>query len=127
MVVADAARARQLSGGGIVRLLGSGVARFGKAEMAKAPVPAARAALDAADLTIDQVDAVVTHNPFAVNDVYFARQTGYPLDRMNRYGSSLIYGDPQGPTGARGIAELIWTLVERAYFAVAEVIRRVTG
>jgi acetyl-CoA acetyltransferase len=113
MVVTDEVRARDLSGGGIVRLLGSGVARVGKAEMAKAPVPAARAALDAAGLAIDDVDAVVTHNPFAVNDVYFARQTGYPLERMNLYGCSLVYGHPQGPTGARGITELIWTLVER--------------
>ena len=32
---------------------------------------------------------------------------------MNPYGSSLIYGHPQGPTGARAIAELIEALVLR--------------
>ena len=32
---------------------------------------------------------------------------------MNAYGCSLVYGHPQGPTGARGIAELIQTLVRR--------------
>lgn len=75
--------------------------------------PAAQAALDAAGLEIGDVDAVVTHNPFAVNDVYFARQFGYPLERMNAYGCSLIYGHPQAPTGAGGITELIHTLVRR--------------
>jgi acetyl-CoA acetyltransferase len=33
--------------------------------------------------------------------------TGYPLERMNNYGCSLIFGHPQGPTGLRCIAELI--------------------
>jgi acetyl-CoA C-acetyltransferase len=32
---------------------------------------------------------------------------------MNLFGSSLVYGHPQGPTGARIIAELIETLRRR--------------
>jgi acetyl-CoA acetyltransferase family protein len=113
LVVTSEGRARELGRGGVVRLLGSGMARVGKAEMAKAPVPAARAALHVAGLGFADLHAVVTHNPFAVNDVYFTRQTGFPLERMNTYGCSLVYGHPQGPTGARGITELIHTLVRR--------------
>jgi acetyl-CoA C-acetyltransferase len=78
--------------------------------MPKAPVPAACAALAAANLDFGAVDAVTTHNPFAVNDIYFARQSGIPIEAMNAYGSSLVYGHPQAPTGARAIAELIETL-----------------
>jgi acetyl-CoA C-acetyltransferase len=78
--------------------------------MPTAPVPAARVALQDAGLDFGQVDLVTTHNPFAVNDVYFTRQTGFPLDRMNQYGCSLVWGHPQGPTGARAIAELIEAL-----------------
>jgi acetyl-CoA acetyltransferase len=59
------------------------------------------------------MDAVATHNPFTVNDIYFARETGYPVDKMNLYGSSLVFGHPQGPTGARIIAKLIETLRRR--------------
>jgi acetyl-CoA acetyltransferase family protein len=113
LVVTSEGRARELGRGGVVRLLGSGMARVGKAEMAKAPVPAAQAALHAAGQGFTVLHAVVTHNPFAVNDVYFTRQTGFPLERMNAYGCSLVYGHPQGPTGARGITELIHTLVRR--------------
>jgi acetyl-CoA C-acetyltransferase len=32
---------------------------------------------------------------------------------MNVYGSSLVYGHPQAPTGARAVVELIETLRER--------------
>jgi acetyl-CoA acetyltransferase family protein len=104
-------RARALGGGdGVVRLLGSGVARVERARMPKAPVPAAERALAGAGLGWDDLDAVTTHNPFAVNDVWLSRCSGIPVERMNAYGCSLVYGHPQAPTGARAIAELIETL-----------------
>jgi acetyl-CoA acetyltransferase len=81
--------------------------------MPKAPVPAARAALLDAGLDFAGIDIVKTHNPFAVNDLWFAAQTGVDLGAMNPYGCSLIYGHPQGPTGARGIVELMYALAER--------------
>jgi acetyl-CoA C-acetyltransferase len=107
-IVTTVEQAREISAGnGIVRLLAVGYARVGKCYMPEAPVPAALHALDAAGIALDDVDAVNTHNPFAVNDLVFARETGIALDRMNRYGSSLIFGHPQAPTGMRSIAELI--------------------
>ena len=56
------------------------------------------------------VAIVNTHNPFVVNDLWFAQQTGFALERMNPYGCSLVYGHPQGPTGMRGIVELVEAL-----------------
>jgi acetyl-CoA C-acetyltransferase len=107
-IVTTTVHARELAGGeGVVQLLASGTARVGKSKMPEAPVPAALAALEAAGLSMADVDLVTTHNPFAVNDVYFTQQTGYPLDRMNVRGSSLVFGHPQGPTGLRSIAELV--------------------
>jgi acetyl-CoA acetyltransferase family protein len=111
MVVTTVERARELAQGqGVARILGTGSARVAKAEMPKAPVPAARAALDEAGLAFSDLHAVTTHNPFAVNDVWFSEQTGVPLEAMNTYGCSLVYGHPQGPTGARLIVELLHTL-----------------
>ena len=96
-----------------VELLGFGMARVEKGYMPMAPVPAARAALKAAGLEFKDVDAVTTHNPFAVNDIVFNRETGFPLEKMNAYGCSLIWGHPQGPTGMRSVIELIEELVLR--------------
>ena len=106
MVVTGEERASEI-GEGFVRLLATGFARVGKARMPQAPVPAARAALADAGLRIEDIDAIKTHNPFAVNDVYLSREMGVPVKSMNDYGSSLVFGHPQGPTGARLIAELI--------------------
>jgi len=48
-----------------------------------------------------------------VNDVYFCREMGVSKEAMNNYGSSLIWGHPQGPTGMRLMIELIEELVLR--------------
>ena len=63
--------------------------------------------LQAAGIDFPDLKAVKTHNPFAVNDVYFARESGLAIDAINRYGSPLVYGHPQGPTGMRVVIELI--------------------
>lgn len=112
-VVTTIDRAREIGGNGLVEIVASGFARVARSHMPQAPVPAAMAALTAAGLTMQQVDVVTTHNPFAINDVVFARETGRELDAMNRYGCSLIWGHPQAPTGTRAIAELITELTRR--------------
>ena len=109
-VVTTQAEAREISGEGVVRILGVGFARVAKSRMPQAPVPAAMSALEAAGRSLADVRAVTTHNPFAVNDLYFARETGIKAEDMNTYGCSLIFGHPQAPTGLRSIAELIETL-----------------
>ena len=79
--------------------------------MPAAPVKAARRALEQAGLGIDRIDAIKSHNPFIVNDLVFARETGIDPRKMNNYGCSLVFGHPQGPTGLRLIIELIEELV----------------
>ena len=90
-----------------VQLVAVGSARAKKGYMAQAVVPAAYNALDGAGLKIGDVRAIKSHNPFAVNDIYFCQQTGVKPEAMNHFGSSLIFGHPQGPTGMRLIIEMI--------------------
>jgi acetyl-CoA acetyltransferase len=96
-----------------IEVLGFGLARVEPGYMPMAPAPAALNALKATGLTIAQVDAVKTHNPFTVNDIAFARDTGFALEKMNNFGSPIIWGHPQGPTGLRAIIEMIEELVLR--------------
>ncbi len=80
--------------------------------MPLAPVAATRQVLKNADLKITDMKAVKSHNPFAVNDIAFARETGYDIAKMNNFGCSLIWGHPQGATAMRLIIELIEELVQ---------------
>lgn len=113
VLVAGRDRAREMSRtkGIDVQLLSYGEARVKRGFMPMAVVPAARVALERAGLTPADLTSVTTHNPFAVNDVYFSRELPFDAERMNRHGSSLIWGHPQGPTGLRAIIELIEDLV----------------
>lgn len=115
MIVTTREMARELSADPKIEvaLLGFGQARVEKGLMPLAPAPAAQVALKQAGLSIKDVDAVKTHNPFAANDIAFARETGFPLSKMNNYGCSLVWGHPQGPTGLRSTIELIEELVLR--------------
>ena len=40
-----------------------------------------------------------------------SRELGIPIESMNNYGCSLIWGHPQAPTGMRLVIELIEELV----------------
>jgi acetyl-CoA acetyltransferase len=96
-----------------VRLHGFGMARAALAYMPEATVPAAQRALDQAGRSFKDLKAIKTHNPFAANDIFFAKQTGADLMAMNNYGCSLVWGHPQAPMGTRSIIELIEELVLR--------------
>jgi len=115
MILAGRERALDISrdSGIEIQVISYGQSRAKPAHMPMAPVPAARKALDDAGLRIYDVTVIKTHNPFAVNDIYFSRSFDVALDAFNNHGSSLIYGHPQGPTGMRLVIELIEELVDR--------------
>ena len=94
-----------------IQILGVGQARTLKAHMPMAPVPASRAALQDAGLEMHDITHVKMHNPFIVNDIVFARETGFAIEKINQYGCSLVWGHPQGPTGLRSLIELIEQMV----------------
>lgn len=94
-----------------VQIISYGFARVKQGFMPAAPVPAAMMALEKAGIAIDDVKAIKTHNPFAINDINLAKALNVDVMEMNNYGSSLIFGHPQGPTAGRLIAELIEEVV----------------
>jgi len=113
MIVTTRERADEISTdkGITIKILSFGYARAKKAHMAAAVTPAAEMALKNAGIKISDVGAVKTHNPFSINDVVMGKLMGIDEKIFNNYGSSLIYGHPQGPTGMRLIIELIEELV----------------
>jgi acetyl-CoA acetyltransferase family protein len=113
IIVASHEKAKQLSKKKNIeiQILSYGEGRAEKGYMTKAIVPAAKMALKNAGISISDVNAIKTHNPFAVNDIYFCNEMDIDWKDMNNYGSSLIYGHVQAPTGARLIIELIEELV----------------
>jgi acetyl-CoA acetyltransferase len=114
LIVTTRDRARELSldKNITIQLLSYGYNRAEKAHMAAAVTPASEMALKNAGITVKDLAAVKTHNPFTVNDIIMGRLMGIPEGIFNNYGSSLVFGHPQGPTGTRCTVELIEELVK---------------
>lgn len=100
-------RARELSADPNleIQIISFGFARAKKGFMGAAVAPSAQMALDKAGLKAADLGAIKTHNPFASNDLVMAKVLGLDANGMNNFGSSLIYGHPQAPTGARLVIE----------------------
>jgi acetyl-CoA acetyltransferase len=113
MIVTTQEKAQELSADTNleIRLLAFAEGRAKKGFMPEANAPAVRRVLERAGVSLNDIKAIKTHNPFAVNDCFLSNELGVPLEGMNNYGSSLIWGHPQGPTGMRLIIELIEELV----------------
>jgi acetyl-CoA acetyltransferase len=108
IIVTTRERAREISTDPTVEIqvVSYGFSRAPKAHMAMAVVPAARMALENAGIGVHDLKAIKTHNPFAANDIYMARDLKIDVMEFNNYGSPIIYGHPQGPTAGRCIIEL---------------------
>jgi acetyl-CoA acetyltransferase len=113
MIITTKDRAAELSKDSniTIQILSYGNARVEKGHMPEAPTPAAIRALVNADIKATDLAAVKTHNPFAVNDLAMLKLLGIDDAILNNYGSSLIFGHPQGPTTMRLLVELIEELV----------------
>jgi len=73
--------------------------------MPEAPTVAVKKLLQDTGLTMKEIAVVKTHNPFAVNDLVFAKAFDYDWRNMNKTGCSLVWGHPQGPTLTRLMIE----------------------
>ena len=109
VIVTTRGKAKELSAdpGIEIQIISYGFAREKPGYMAAAPVPAAQMALANAGLNISDMKAIKSHNPFATNDINFARKLGNDVMKMNNYGSSIVYGHPQAPTAGRIIMEMV--------------------
>ena len=113
MIVTSQGRASELSTDKAVtiQVIAVGYARAEKGCMPEAPTPATVAALKNAGIRVADLSAVKTHNPFTINDLTMIKLLGIDGRIMNNYGSSLVFGHPQGPTTLRLLVELIEELV----------------
>jgi acetyl-CoA acetyltransferase len=114
LLVTTEERARELSPRPeiSIRLVGKAEARAQPSLMPEAPGIAVNKLMARLGMSLDDVAVAKNHNPFAVNDAVFQRQTGYDWHDLNRTGCSLVWGHPQGPTLTRSLIEGLEEAVE---------------
>lgn len=85
------------------RIVASAVAGVEPRIMGMGPVPASRAALKRAKLTLDQMDVIELNEAFAAQSIACLREFGLADDdaRVNPNGGAIALGHPLGMSGAR--------------------------
>ena len=126
-----AANASGINDGAAAIILASGeaVEKYGLKPMAKlvswgqggvdpkimgvGPVPASRAAMAKAGLTIDDIDLIEANEAFAAQSIAVARELHFDMSKVNVNGGAISLGHPVGASGARIIVTLLHEMQKR--------------
>jgi acetyl-CoA C-acetyltransferase len=81
--------------------------------MGMGPVPAVRAALEKAGVSLRDVDLFELNEAFAAQSVAVARELALPEDRVNVNGGAIALGHPIGASGTRILVTLLHEMAKR--------------
>jgi acetyl-CoA C-acetyltransferase len=97
----------------MVKLIGWGQGGVDPKIMGVGPVPASRAAMAKAGVTINDIDLVEANEAFAAQSIAVARELGFDMSKVNVNGGAISLGHPVGASGARIIVTLIHEMMKR--------------
>ncbi len=112
-LIASEAGVKALGTEPLARVVAFGVAGVDPAYMGIGPAVAIPKALNAAGLTLDQIDLIELNEAFASQVLASARELGINEERLNVNGGAIALGHPLGCTGARLTTTLIRELRRR--------------
>jgi acetyl-CoA acyltransferase 2 len=92
------------------RLVSWGVAGVDPAFMGIGPVPASKAALAKAGLSMDDMDLIEVNEAFAAQTCAVERELSLPREKLNVHGGAIALSHPLAASGARITAHLLHAL-----------------
>ena len=110
MVIAGEKFARDRKLEPLGRLISWGVAGVDPSVMGIGPVPASKAALTKAGLSIDDMDLIEVNEAFAAQTCAVERELSLPRERLNIHGGAIALSHPLAASGARITAHLLHAL-----------------
>jgi acetyl-CoA C-acetyltransferase len=113
VVVASAARARELGREALAEVISFASTGVDPAIMGMGPVSAVRTALRRAGLAMKDIDLFELNEAFAAQAVAVGRELGLDSSKVNTRGGAVALGHPIGASGARVLTTLIYALRAR--------------
>jgi len=112
-LVASEAGIKELGAEPLARVVAFGVAGVDPAYMGIGPAVAVPRALEAAGLTLDDIDLIEINEAFASQVLASARELGIDEEKLNVNGGAIALGHPLGCSGARLTTTLVRELRRR--------------
>ena len=97
----------------LFKIIGWGQGGVDPSIMGVGPVPASKAALAKAGLTIDDMDLIEANEAFAAQSIAVARDLKFDMSKVNVNGGAIALGHPVGASGARIIVTLLHEMMKR--------------
>ncbi|MGI5970508.1 MAG: acetyl-CoA C-acetyltransferase [Oscillospiraceae bacterium] len=97
----------------MAKLIGWGQGGVDPKIMGVGPVPATKAALKMAGLTVDDMDLIEANEAFAAQSIAVARDLKFDMSKVNVNGGAIALGHPVGASGARIIVTLLHEMKKR--------------
>jgi acetyl-CoA acetyltransferase family protein len=95
------------------RIVSWGIAGVDPKIMGSGPVPASRAALKKAGLTLDDIDLIEVNEAFAAQYLAVEKELGLNREKVNVNGGAIALGHPLGATGTRLVITVLHELRRR--------------
>jgi acetyl-CoA C-acetyltransferase len=113
VILMSASKAQQLGLTPIARIKAYSLSGLDPTIMGMGPVPAARACLEKAGWTHEDVDLMEINEAFAAQAVAVNKQMGWDTSKINVNGGAIALGHPIGASGARVLVTLLHEMVRR--------------
>jgi acetyl-CoA C-acetyltransferase len=107
VLVMSAEKAARLGLEPRARIVASSVAAIRPEIMGLGPIPAVKAVLERAGMTIADIDVLELNEAFAAQVVPCREEWGIDPDKLNPFGGAIALGHPFGMTGARMMTTLL--------------------
>ncbi|TQK05284.1 acetyl-CoA C-acetyltransferase [Herbaspirillum sp. SJZ107] len=113
VILMSASKAQQLGLTPLARIKAYSLSGLDPSIMGMGPVPAARACLEKAGWTHEDVDLMEINEAFAAQAVAVNKQMGWDTSKINVNGGAIALGHPIGASGARVLVTLLHEMVRR--------------
>ena len=113
ILIADEDAVKQYGLKPLFKIVGWGQGGVDPSVMGVGPVPASKAALAKAGLTIDDMDLIEANEAFAAQSIAVARDLKFDMSKVNVNGGAIALGHPVGASGARIIVTLLHEMMKR--------------
>jgi acetyl-CoA C-acetyltransferase len=113
VIVTSEAKARAMNLEIIARIVEYGQAAVKPELTMEAPIPASKAVMKKAGLTVNDLDLVEHNEAYATASIAVQRELGVPDKKFNINGGAIALGHPLGCSGARLLTTMIFSLRRR--------------
>ena len=112
-VVMSAEKAAELGVKPLAKIVSYGSKGLDPAIMGYGPFNATKKALEAANLTVEDMDLIEANEAFAAQSLAVAKDLNFDMSKVNVNGGAIALGHPVGASGARILTTLLYEMEKR--------------